>query len=220
MSDHTTFKTCTQCGESKPATPEYFNRAKESRDGLRHQCRTCRSAIMKAWRRSNPEQVSEYDRRYYSENKERAREVARRRYAKHNEQMREYHKKWSKENRDKANLNARLRHARKSARVHAFSEKDWQFALDYFGGCCAVCGRPPGLFHTLAMDHWIPIAASDCPGTIPTNIVPLCHGENGCNNKKQSRDAEEWLVKEFGKRRGRQLAAKIQEFFTLLGGKR
>jgi hypothetical protein len=36
------FKGCCKCHEVKPATEEYFNRLKKSKDGLRYECRECR----------------------------------------------------------------------------------------------------------------------------------------------------------------------------------
>lgn len=45
-------KTCSKCGETKPATPEYFSRHKGRRDGLNHYCKSChRTASSKSNRR-------------------------------------------------------------------------------------------------------------------------------------------------------------------------
>ena len=64
----------------------------------------------------------------------------------------------------------------------------------------------------MAMDHWIPIVSPDCPGTVPWNIVPLCGGAGGCNNSKSDRNAAEWLIGKFGKRKGRAILRKIEAF--------
>src|SRR5581483_2176482 len=56
--------------------------------------------------------------------------------------------------------------ARKRSLPDTFTERDWQRALEYWDYKCAVCGRPRGLWHTLAADHWIPLTAPDCPGTV------------------------------------------------------
>lgn len=96
-----------------------------------------------------------------------------------------------------------------------YTADDWQFALNYFNGCCAVCDRPIlGLFHTAHMDHWFALATPDCPGTVPGNIVPLCGGKDGCNTSKNARDPEEWLIKKFGKRKAKAILARIHEFFS------
>lgn len=122
-----------------------------------------------------------------------------------------------------------VHNARREARIKslpiAFDHSEWQRALEYFNGCCAVCGRQLNdLFgeHTAAADHWIPLASSDCPGTIPTNIVPLCHGVGGCNNSKSNTQPYEWLVSKFGKRKAAEINARIQAYFdyvkSLTGG--
>lgn len=40
----TQLKTCSRCGVSKPASPEYFHRDKSRRDGLFHACHECEHA--------------------------------------------------------------------------------------------------------------------------------------------------------------------------------
>lgn len=103
--------------------------------------------------------------------------------------------------------------ARKRSLPDTFTERDWQRALEYWGYKCAVCGRPRGLWHTLAADHWIPLTSPDCPGTIPTNIIPLCHGEGGCNNSKRSKMPEVWLISKLGKKDGSQKLVEIDIYF-------
>lgn len=41
-------KTCTICGTEKPATPEFFADGVTTLDGMRHQCKACRSAKQRA----------------------------------------------------------------------------------------------------------------------------------------------------------------------------
>lgn len=99
---------------------------------------------------------------------------------------------------------------------HTLTIKEWQHAKDHFNGCCAVCGRPfKDLFgtHTVAQDHWIPLSSPDCPGTIAKNIIPLCHGVSGCNNSKRDKNAFQWLVERFGKRKAKHIYDKIIAYF-------
>jgi hypothetical protein len=98
----------------------------------------------------------------------------------------------------------------------AFTAYDWTRAVEYFQGCCAVCGRPPGLWHTLAADHWIPVSHPDCPGTVPTNIVPLCHQHGGCNNHKGAKHPDAWLVEQFGEKRAAIIKSRIEKYFASL----
>lgn len=106
--------------------------------------------------------------------------------------------------------------ARKRSLPDTFTPRDWQRSLEYFNGCCAVCERPlRDLFgsHTASADHWIPLVSPNCPGTVPTNIVPLCHGVGGCNNSKEAKNASEWLIGKFGKRRAREILKRIEAYF-------
>lgn len=96
---------------------------------------------------------------------------------------------------------------------YCFSGDDWQRSLDYFQNHCAACGRPRGLWHTLAPDHWIPISSPLCPGTVPTNMIPLCHGTDGCNNSKCGKLPEQWLVDRFGARKAKQILKRINDYF-------
>jgi hypothetical protein len=106
------------------------------------------------------------------------------------------------------------RAAHKRSLPATLTPAEWQTALDAFNGCCAVCGRPPGLWHTLAADHWRPLSKGG--GTTADNIVPLCHskrwGEGSCNLSKNDNDALEWLVSRYGKRKGRAIFKRIQDW--------
>jgi hypothetical protein len=94
-----------------------------------------------------------------------------------------------------------------------FSATDWTRCLEYWGFRCAVCDRPRGFWHTLAQDHWIPLNSENCPGTVKTNIVPLCHGDGGCNNSKNDTPAEEWLTFKFGIKRAKEILRRIAKYF-------
>jgi len=65
-------------------------------------------------------------------------------------------------------------------------------------------------------DHWIPLSykGDDNPGTVATNIIPLCHGIGGCNNSKNATMPDEWLKRKFGTRKSNQIKLQIQEYFS------
>lgn len=166
--------------------------------------------------------------RYYHKNlesnrrksNERAKDYYRRNKAAILPKKREQARRWREENPDwysrdpkKYKTYVMRRAARRRSLPDMFTTDHWTAALDYFNGCCAVCGRPPGFWHTLAADHWIPLTSPNCPGTVPTNIVPLCHGEGGCNNSKSDSDPVEWLTEKFGPRKAKQILKRIQEYF-------
>lgn len=118
----------------------------------------------------------------------------------------------------KRKANDERRRALKRQLPAEFTANDWNNALTYFHDCCAVCERPPGLWHTLAMDHWIPLSSPECPGTIPTNIVPLCHGVDGCNNSKHNSDPHNWLIRKFGKSKSKKIEERIVTYLNWLKG--
>lgn len=116
-------------------------------------------------------------------------------------------------------VSAHNQRAKRRGLPRDFTKADWQYALSYFGDCCAICGRPVGLWHRIAKEHWIAIAdiRPGNPGTVPTNIVPMCHaikgGEGGCNNTKSNRPVEEWLKEKFGARKANAIMKRINAFF-------
>ncbi len=127
-------------------------------------------------------------------------------------------KQWKQRHPHKVAEMKRRRRSLKSFLPHDFTPEDEARALNFWNGYCAVCGRPLNdLFgeHQQAMDHWI--ALSDPrpgnPGSVVTNMLPLCHGINGCNNKKGSLDPIEWLEREFGKHKSREILGRIEAYF-------
>lgn len=160
----------------------------------------------------NRDELLKYHKQYRAKNREMVLDRKRKYYAANKDAIKDNIRRWNDQNPDMVRAQRHRRLARKRSLPDAFTASDWQHAVDFFGGCCAVCGRPPGLWHTLAADHWIPLASPDCPGTVPHNIVPLCHGEGGCNNAKQSRTAAEWLTTTFGKRKGLAILRRIEAY--------
>jgi 5-methylcytosine-specific restriction endonuclease McrA len=46
-------KTCSKCGESKPATAEFFTSRRDSKDGFRARCKECHYATTRRWIKRN-----------------------------------------------------------------------------------------------------------------------------------------------------------------------
>lgn len=172
--------------------------------------------IKRQWRQANPDKVKEHKRKDAVRNK--ASYLRRSR-------------KWQENNRESHNEKLRQQYAddpipmlvrganyraRKRSLPNTLTDNEWQRALDYFEHRCAVCNRPQGLWHKLAMDHWIPINDDDCPGTIATNVLPLCHGVGGCNNSKRDSNPLEWLIENFGERNALHIADRINSYFGSL----
>lgn len=177
-----------------------------------------RISYAKYW--ADPEAASRKYKKYYSENKEFHHARKKKYEALHPEKRRAADRRRAGTPRLKAK--SHRRNARKLGLPDSFTAQDWQHALDYFGGCCAVCGKAPDFWTTLAADHWIPLASPDCLGTVPKNIIPLCHakkdGQGTCNNEKHSRDALEWLISKYDKCKASAIMKRIQAYFDSLTG--
>jgi hypothetical protein len=160
------------------------------------------------YRATRKEYNSEYNREYYQRNRE---------------QIRQSHQKWYQsnleENRKRKAIYTNLRRKLKLSLPTNFSLSDWSYALEYFEHKCAICGREAnsdGL--SMSMDHWIPISdpRPDNLGTVPENIVPLCHGLDGCNNSKSNLDPKIWLIRKLGAEAGLAKLAEVEAYFQHL----
>lgn len=190
----------------------------------------------KAWREANPDRAKAAISSWFDKNKERVkaywkakrdedpekikrqqRESSERYRAKHKEKQNARVSAWAKANPDKQRIKGQNRRARKAGKPDTFTTEQWLHCLDYFQGCCAICGRPlDGLFHRPHADHWVPLFSPDSPGTIAANMVCLCGGQDGCNESKGHKHPDLWLEEKFGKRKAKQIAKRIQVYFDSL----
>ncbi len=216
-SDHTTIpsKRCTKCGEEYLATKENFNWTVAK--GVRQPCRKCSRLYHKIRTKEQPESKKGRRDRYKANHPDRVRSAKLKWQSENKETRREICNRSAKKNRQKRRINVIQYRTRKAGLECRFTHDDWDRCLSYWNYCCAVCGRPRGLWHTLAMDHWIPLTSPECPGTIPSNIVPLCQGADGCNQSKQDQDAYQWLINRFGERKAKSVIAHIKQYFSSLG---
>ena len=134
------------------------------------------------------------------------------------EVMREYGRGYYQNNKQKLAAIRNKRRAKKRSLPKSFTADQWRNALNYFNGCCAVCGRPLNdLFgtHRAARDHWIPVSydGDDNPGTVATNMLPLCQGVDGCNNKKRDKMPGVWLREQYPEREAIEIETRINEYF-------
>lgn len=144
--------------------------------------------------------------------KERHREYSRQRRLSNPMKIRAY--QTSDRGRKHAVVSTARQRARKMGLAATLTFEQWEMALSYWDGCCAICNRQLyGLFHTAAADHWIPINNPHCPGSIIENIIPMCGGNDGCNNSKSTKVASEWLIERLGKRKAKQKLREIEAYF-------
>jgi len=193
-------KRCIDCKQSKPVSEFNLNQ---------WLCRPCQSERYRKWRTENHEYHAERNRKWGQANKgliaARNKLFRERNPEKIAARKREYHAKnagyvrakveaWRKANPDKRRAQIEKRRTLKCGLPCDWTDADIRFGLDFWSNACAACRTPFGLIATPQWDHWIPIANPNCPGTIITNMVPLCLF---CNSTKGERPAAKWLKERF-----------------------
>lgn len=232
-----------------PATLDYFYADKNATTGLRPPCKACfnqcvkntqdmtrkneavkryaethpeiRAKIKQNFKERHPGKAAEYCRDWYWRNADQERERTRKYKNDHHEEVLKQTRQHRKTHREPSRLQCRRYLARKKNLPDTLTLEEWEYALDYFGHRCAVCGRPEGDGYHLAADHWIPLNSRDCPGTVAVNIVPLCHSitrgvYGACNNSKSAKRPQKWLPERFGVERAEEVLARIETYFDHL----
>lgn len=186
-------KLCSTCGILKHFSA--FHRDKRCKNGLVARCKACKIISSQAY------------------------------YKDHSQIIRHRARQYALEHAFQTRTCFRLRMARRRARVRnlpdTFTLEDEAFCLRYWNYACAVCGRENGLWYTIVLDHWQPIKSLLCPGTIPQNMIPLCHGRKGkpedmekcCNQTKQAKDPGAWLIEKLGPYKAKNKLREITTYF-------
>lgn len=195
-------------------------------------------ARAKEWAINNPEKVKQAKRKWQEAHAEEYKVIRRRcyqnkreHYLRKNKEYAKAHPEQRKKTQQKSNakrreqlktyrrehtlryrMHAEVRRSRMRALPATFTVDDWHRCVDYWRECCAICNRPQGLWHKLAQDHWIPVSRGGAYTS--NNIIPLCHGINGCNNSKNDSDPIVWLTSRFGKRKAALILKRITAYFT------
>ncbi len=175
-------------------------------------------AYQKRYYQENIDRIKDYDRQQYIVNREKKIQASRQWRQANPDKKREQLRHWQQQNRAKVVASYHRRRARKFDLPYDFTDTDWKYALEYWGNRCAICGRSAQDGCKLVADHWIPLNydKNNNPGTVPWNIVPLCHGPNSCNNKKHDKHPELWLLEMFDEIEARQKLSEIEIFFQSL----
>jgi hypothetical protein len=183
----------------------------------------------------NRERLKKVAKERYAANRQWYNAMSRKYYEENRERMMQYHRQKDRANRARNTANKRKYRAenpekykvytqkRRSLKLHLpmdFDEHDWAYCLAYWNNRCAICGRAvgEGSGYTLAADHWIPLSdpRPDNPGTIPGNILPLCHGTSGCNNSKRNAEPLQWLIRYLGTTAAEQKLVEIMTYYNWL----
>lgn len=236
-------RTCTKCGESFPATTEYFYAQKDAKGGLQSQCKLCRRKGVRAYqqinkdkirdyhrtyqqlnkddlenkkriyRQANQDKIREYKREYYQANKDKHR-IRYRKYRQINrDKLREKDREYQQKNLEKRRINALRYRARKRQLPDTFTEQQWIACLEYHHYCCAVCGKQ----------------LRDLLGEVEPHAdhwIPLnnenCPGTvatnmvclcNSCNISKNDTMPDLWLNQKYGTRKANEVLSRIRNYF-------
>lgn len=224
-------KKCARCKEIFPATFEHFSRNKSMEDGWCWYCRCCRKAddanrkeqrrlYQQRQRQLHPERRQHTQKQWRDTHKQEVRTKARTTRLLYPERVKAWQRKYTQAHPEKVRIHHHIRRARQYALPAHYTVAMWQAACAYFHYACAICGREEGLFWRLAQDHWIPLSAVSCPGTVASNIVPLCHAKSGnhraCNSTKSNQAPLTWLTVKFGRRQARVQLKKIETFLAYM----
>lgn len=209
-------KKCPHCSTELPNTKDFFYTAgkREGEVCLNGYCKTCCRAIGRE--KSKTPESRKKARELYAKNPEHHRDVKRKERDKNRDAINARNRANRAINPTKNRLRNHIRRTAEHNLLHDFTAQDWEYALKYFHNRCAVCEQQlMDLFgeRMVSMDHWIPVTSSDCPGTIPSNMIPLCMGKGGCNNSKNNTAPAKWLISRFGKRKANKIEQRINQFF-------
>jgi hypothetical protein len=168
------------------------------------------------YRAENREYINQWIRDYRLANIDKYQENDRQYYAKNKEEMSEKAKIYRETHRDQIRECNRARKAAIKNSTTDFAKLDWEKCLEYWNNRCAICGRGAGEANgfIISTDHWIPLSKGG--PTSKKNIIPICHGKDGCNNKKRNTMPDVWLVRFLGKDKAEQKEKEIQDYFDSL----
>jgi hypothetical protein len=182
------YKTCTRCGIRKPATKEYFYAQPRGLYGFFASCKKCDIERTTLNYRQNPHKYRAWQKAWYAKNRDRD-------YAR----TREY----ARRHPEKIRLYSQRRQSRKRSLADTLTHSQWLECLEWWNNCCAYCGKQRDFWHTIEMEHFIPVSADECPGTVATNIIP----------SKSNKAVKQWLIGRFGNRKAAAILRRIEEYF-------
>lgn len=155
-------------------------------------CKDCTKEKNRQYREADPERWREMCRRSEKRPERRRQQLEKAK----SPEMQAKHKDWSKNNTDKLRGYCHKRRAKKEELINDFTEEQWRYALDFFGHCCAYCGKDEETNKAeygwnIEREHVVPLTKGG--GYTATNIIPACRR---CNIGKFNGDFEEWYPKQ------------------------
>lgn len=163
-------KTCTKCGQSKPATTEYFSPSALGRYGLRSNCKECANSAAREMRFSHPGLQAQRTRKWR---------------ASHLEHRSQYIRAYRRAKPEIIKAISQRRRAREYNAPGTHTDTDLKRQYKAQKGKCYYCGEKVG--KTYHVDHVIPLSRGGSDG--PENLVIACVR---CNQAKNNKLPHEW----------------------------
>jgi len=167
------------------------------------------------YREKNREKIRQSQRKYYSNNKSKVLESGRAYREKNSEAISNRLKNYRDNHKAETRQRNRARKLDLKFSNLGYKQADWNKCITYWGNKCAACGRIEGDGVIISADHWIPLSKGGI--THITNIIPLCHGKDGCNNKKHDKYPLDWLLYCFTENEARKIYNSVEEYFKSVG---
>lgn len=195
-------KICRDCGQSFPATRNFFSLNRARKDRLSVFCRECNKSRLKtyrsapngiekrlAYRETRRETDKIYHKNYHQRHSERERVYRRIYRATHQEHIRQYAKRYRQTHAHEKRVQTLTRIARKKQAPGSYTAQQIRDLYQRQHGCCYYCktkfGKGKNAYH---MDHIVPLSRG---GTNDIhNIVLACPP---CNLKKGGKLLHEWI---------------------------
>jgi hypothetical protein len=163
-------------GTCKCGKPRYAKGMCEACYGVAYRQRHHSTAqrYAKSWRASHPQKQAEYYRTFYITNRAKVQAL---------------NKAWIKAHPDWAKA---AKHNRRYKQRGSWTAAEWSAMKKHYGNRCLACGRTVkqlrALGRVLVPDHVLPISKGG--KNVITNLQPLCHGIDGCNNHKANKHVD------------------------------
>lgn len=182
-------KKCTKCGLEYPATTEYFNKNKRTKDGFTGWCRTCR----KKYRKEHQKEIQNYRKKWYKTHKKEELEYNKNYkpnwYQKNKEKIAQQTKKYRQTNAYKIKA---LVHRRRTLELVAkgfHTAEDIEEIWELQRGRCLYCriSLVNKIAKEIHLDHFIPLTrgGSNCR----SNLAFAC---DKCNHSKRNAFPWNW----------------------------
>lgn len=189
-------KRCSKCGESKPATTEYFHRDKTMPGGLHPWCKGCRAKQVRANYEANSERIKQYNRDRYAANRDTINAYDRARYPARREQSLRYSRARYHANKEEYTTYKRHLRALRFGAEGTHTAADVRAQYERQQRKCYYCGVDVDMNIDYDVDHVIPLRRGG--SNWPDNIVVTCAS---CNSSKRNRLVSEWLDDHLAKKR-------------------